>query len=350
MINTGNDSSIKYTFKDVYYDVEYNIVPIIINYDKASIVYNNFYYGFNDKYRTDNIRDVVTIFTSSLKIILNSIVLDSKYIEIIIMLVNYLFDKNFINFNDVKDFIDYNSVEENNIYSERLSISKTPLNFCNYILEMDSIKDLNINKVFKKVFVNRFLYTYDINIYYNYYVCLNSNVDKIDFYLQNINFLNGSILDKKNISTLDFYYTSQYIISQINYTYKSIFDYLDRLISYYSIYDDELKRRTEERKYSLLEERVDHTYIFIDRYNTLRNKTYTDIDFNKNLLSLKYKLLRVLYYNTDNDSDIYNENYKIPDNMNVLYIESSRILFDMDMFKYLNDTGFINTYKINSLL
>ena len=133
---------IKYRIKNCkFYSIKTNIVPVIIDYGKSHVVYNNIQYGIVNLYNANKIQDIITIMISSLYLISVKQNINSGFdMTVLIKFSNFLGNSkytNYKNFETIKEikFFTKNAKKYSNILSDdKGEITKlTCLDFINYI-------------------------------------------------------------------------------------------------------------------------------------------------------------------------------------------------------------------------
>ena len=178
--------------------IETNMIPVIIDYGKSHVIYENFHYGIINMYNFSTIRDILSILITSIY----QIVIDKKLerndfcnlLKLSNFISNTKFCKNiFKNSKDIKDFFHNAKKYSNLITMDKFELENyTPMDLFDYILKMNydfkisypiyynSYMNIgNENQVFDYILANTF--DEKIESYINIFKkILNININKID--------------------------------------------------------------------------------------------------------------------------------------------------------------------------
>jgi hypothetical protein len=152
-------------FEKISYKVESNVIPVLIDYGKSHVVFDNFHYGFIKPFTVSTIQDILTILLSSILVILNNHILDKENVNKILHLSNFISNtryrrNNFTNINELKNFISIESKFSNIIESNKYELEKrNPVHFYEYISSLTlSSKNFNYNiqKKTEKIYFNKY--------------------------------------------------------------------------------------------------------------------------------------------------------------------------------------------------
>jgi len=137
--------------------IKTNIIPIIIDYGKSHAVFKNEKYGFINMYKKSTIQDVLTIIISSIyKLLLNdksSNKLSKKDKVVIVELCNFFTNTKYkkVAFKHVGEILHF--LHTHHSFAEIISSDKyeleqkTPIDFINYIMNIEDISDYEIKIV-----------------------------------------------------------------------------------------------------------------------------------------------------------------------------------------------------------
>ena len=137
--------------------IKTNIIPIIIDYGKSHAVFKNEKYGFINMYNKSTIQDVLTIIISSIyKLLLNdksSNKLSKKDKSVIVNLCNFFTNTKYkrVSFKHVGEILHFLHTHHSFadiISSDKYELEqKTPIDFINYIMNIEDISDYEIKIV-----------------------------------------------------------------------------------------------------------------------------------------------------------------------------------------------------------
>lgn len=122
--------------------LETNIIPVIIDYGKSHVIYENFHYGIINMYKFSTITDVLSILITSIYQIIIDKKLEKNDFCNLIKLSNFIsntkFCKNtFKNSKDIKDFFHNAKKYSNLINTDKFELEKyTPVDLFEYILKL----------------------------------------------------------------------------------------------------------------------------------------------------------------------------------------------------------------------
>ena len=130
---------IKYALKmNQILEFETDIIPVIIDFGKSHIIYDNTHYGFTQMYKFSTIHDIVTLISNSLNTLLSKKdFFDNK--DDILALANFMTGndyrmRKFTRTDDLKNFLEKSRRYFTMLYSDKHQLeNKTPYDFIKYI-------------------------------------------------------------------------------------------------------------------------------------------------------------------------------------------------------------------------
>jgi hypothetical protein len=125
------------------YRVKTNIIPVIIDYGKSHVIYNQEHHGFVNMYKVSTIQDIISVILTSLDTIIK-FSLTKNDTSNVVKLANFLSRTKYRNrpfvesgpkgVSDIDYFISRAKKYEELIYSDKYELEeKTPIDFVNYI-------------------------------------------------------------------------------------------------------------------------------------------------------------------------------------------------------------------------
>ena len=134
--------------------IKTNIIPVIIDYGKSHVVFNNEKYGFINMYKKSTIQDILTIVISSLyKLLLNDKStgkLSKRDKTVIVTLSNFFTNTKykkvaFKHIGEILHFLHMHHSFAEIISSDKYELEqKTPVDFINYIMNIQEISEYDI--------------------------------------------------------------------------------------------------------------------------------------------------------------------------------------------------------------
>ena len=138
------------TLQKIEYKINYNktvairttIIPIIIDYGKSHIVYDNVHHGFTNKFKMSTIQDVISLLLSSVSQIISKVKLNQKDFRSLIFISNFISKttycpEEFKNANSIRTFFFQARKYTNLTYNSKHELEQyTPMNFVNHILKL----------------------------------------------------------------------------------------------------------------------------------------------------------------------------------------------------------------------
>lgn len=215
----------KITHEKVY-KIKTKVIPIIIDYGKSHVIYENKHHGFVNMYKFSTIFDILTLLTTSVyEIIVNKNLNKNDFMNFL-KLTNFIsntkyYNGSFKNSKDIKTFFYKTKKYSYLINSNKYELEDyTPLDFVNYILKnLNYNLDINIGNSYNPLMKNL-----DPVQIYNYILSTNNN-DRIESYL--LYFENILTIDLCDIqeNIIKIYFVEE-ILRIIKYTYDSFVKFL----------------------------------------------------------------------------------------------------------------------------
>jgi hypothetical protein len=282
--------------------VRTNIIPILIDYGKSSVIYNLEQYCFVNMYKYSTCQDIISILITSLYQILTEQNITKTDFFDILKIANFLsntgYRKNaFFNSREMKSFLrnakKYSNILNDNKYElEKLK----PMDLFKYLLD-------KFDK-YKYNFVNK---TFSVSSYMNksngeqifYYSLSDSNKDKIDSFISTLKTMKKSSLEDIEILLNDLY--AMYGKEK----YKSI---IKNVLTSATKYNAKIKNQTKEE--------------FMSKF-FVRN-----IFYNENIFTDEEKILKILKDNVDIVENIDNikKNYNNIDEKILMFVHINTLI------------------------
>uniref|UniRef100_A0A6C0CZL9 Protein kinase domain-containing protein n=1 Tax=viral metagenome TaxID=1070528 RepID=A0A6C0CZL9_9ZZZZ len=124
---------------DQIYRIKTNIIPVIIDFGKSHVIYNNEHHGFINMYKSSSIQDIVTLVVTSLTQILGEKHLNLTDIHTVLNISNFLTNtqyqrKTFKNIKELRSFLNMSHKYTELISQDKYELElRDPLDFINYI-------------------------------------------------------------------------------------------------------------------------------------------------------------------------------------------------------------------------
>ena len=166
-----------------------NVLPIIIDYGKSHVIYNNIHYGFVNMYNTSTIQDIISILLTSVFNIISRPNITNKEVDEIIIISNFLSGTKYRNnpflktgpkgISDVHFFFNNSKKYNNMVYSDKGELeNKTPLDFIRYIID-----NFNYNFDYKNIECPIFNIDNNNPFQVFQYILSNNEKERIDSYI-----------------------------------------------------------------------------------------------------------------------------------------------------------------------
>lgn len=336
--------------------VKTNIIPIIIDYGKSHVVYNDRHHGFINMFRTSSFQDIISILITSIKSITS---LNSNYNTELFILANSMSKTGFLqepikDLNDLNNFLFKNSTYTDQISSQKYELEqKLPIDFVNYIIKsftnysfpvtktrayisndignarqvFDYILSNNINDKINS-FTNIFSISLNCqlptipNLFLTYY-----SAQKI---YDNINSVKNIMIDfltENNITTKDYEDIADQTLNFISSVYNNLIDN--------NIYKTELfyNITTDFSKF-IVSPYTEETFLIPDNINTLISPLIID----------NFSIYKIII-----ESVILNNGqYQLSDQNKQFYMINFNTLLNTSSLIMQNNTANVNTLQIIS--
>ena len=139
------------TVQEIKYKIKYNkiitvrttIIPVIIDYGKSHVVYNNVHHGFVNRFKMSTIQDVISLLLSSVSQIISKVRLNQKDFQNLLFLSNFISNttycsEEFKNANSIRIFFFQARKYTNLTYHSKYELEQyTPMDFANHILKLN---------------------------------------------------------------------------------------------------------------------------------------------------------------------------------------------------------------------
>ena len=343
--------------------IKTNIMPVIIDYGKSSIVYNNKIYGYSQPYKLSKIQDIVSILVSSMSVMLEKQDINYKDITNIITLANYLKNTSYtnnLNFKRLKDIKIF--AKEKKKYSDMLFSDKgelesyNPIHFFEYIISIFPLKDNIIINSSTSKFINNIGYAEQV---VNYILAKNDK-ERIKSYKKFLIDFNKINVDKSRDLIYNYYKFQQNYINIVSV-------YLDFITNFK---EDSLVTKLYEKTIKLLEKKYKPLITNVKPITTI-NFYIPEYYLPINLFSIETfqdnkEILRILetYMNTypvissdykefknilDNvfdftSNDLLPDFLEMPEKFKKIYTNTNKKVLESDTICVINSTALVNTF------
>jgi hypothetical protein len=181
-----------YSFKDQIYTVDSFVLPILIDYDKSHVIYEEFHYGIIHPFKSSTFQDCFSIIINSIyEFCLRKI--NPYESSILLYIINFLTNTDFhslkiTNMKDLLDFLQTNKKYNELVYKNKCELEQlTPFDFLAHfenenikLSESISIQNIDGKKVKKdNLYINPLFY-YDMIISKNNHQDILNYLDKIE--------------------------------------------------------------------------------------------------------------------------------------------------------------------------
>lgn len=336
------------TLQKIEYKLSYNkvvtirttVIPIIIDYGKSHVVYNNVHHGFVNRFKMSTIQDVISLLLSSVSQIISKVTLNQKDFGSLIFISNFISKttycpNEFKNANSIRTFFFQARKYTNLIYYSKHELEQyTPLDFVNHILKLkqydfpyfiNKIGTINNSEITRQVFDYIYARTDDervesfinvLNRIKKYKVINIKNSIISRYYVQrlqhivNITTMNLTEFVKQNNLTVDIPVVTLAISNIPRHEDTSLINYnidgykFTEQIPYDEFTITSKTKRIELTKY--YENKYQQSYIdFIDILHTVK-LTKNDINLYNDILNIKPYNMVVNFTNKNTINFIYN--------------------------------------------
>lgn len=274
------NKKIVYQFRDYIFTVETNIIPIIIDYDKAHVIYNDkeygsCHYGIVNPFNSSLFQDCFCLIVNSLFEYCNTRNLSQKELDIIYYIINFMTNTEFHkkqinNYKELMDFLTTNKKYNEIVYKSKCDLeSFHPIDYYMYINKINIINNFNIQHVDGKKVIKQYEY---INPLFYYYMIISENNHKhIISYIDKIETQIKYIIEKFLVNYI-------YYIHSVNLIFKTLMN-LKQFIENYKNKKtpDEyfIQKRNIDRTILTLTTQINYKQIF-QEYGTCGHITETD--------------------------------------------------------------------------
>ena len=232
---------------DTVVRVRTDLIPVIIDYGKSHVVYNEIHHGFINMFNYSTIQDILTFLLTSMNTIFTNQYLDKNNLSQAFNILNKLSNTKyrrepFTNLKSVKEFISKNKKYSELIEKDKYDLEKyTPFDFFKSIMSIETFKEIMfVSGINSKIYKGNPLQVYN-------FILSNTIKDKIESYTSIFyNILVNKIPFPDNLFNL--YYSAQQItenLSDLDYDFKIFLD----------------KNNIKNKKYEKVSQ---NTYDFID--------------------------------------------------------------------------------------
>ena len=226
---------------EMVYRVRTNVIPVIIDYGKSHVIYNNEHYGLINLYKTSTIQDIVSILVTSISVILSHHHL--KDTRSILILSNFLGNSGYAP-NTIKTIHQLNSfLHTAKKFSNLISTDKgrledkTPLDLFNYI----QTKISSQSQISKVSFIAPTREGGNSRQVFDY-ILSGSPQERVDSYTNVFKRFIDSTNKPKPKSLLLSYYVAQTFLIQMQLVWKQLSEFLslqnklDEIVKYKPLY------------------------------------------------------------------------------------------------------------------
>ena len=348
---------IDYKIKDKVISIKTSIIPVIIDYGKSHVIYNNQHYGFINMFKFTKSMDMLSIFITSVYQLIKSQILTKDEFIVFLKLSNFISNTKYCSIKfksskDIKKFFysakKYTHLVNSNKYELEFY---TPINLFDYIINNLKYKhNIKYNNTF-----NSFMDIGNSSQIVNYifsttqedkiksYINIFKNIKKIDFKGVHPLFL-ISIIHKLKKNIIEVYeefnkFCSKEkikLIQKYNRQFKTTLEYLEELkIDYKNIYFD-----LNNVNFNLLNEVDDYDEnLFLDS-----NKMFLQLQKNndvKDHIDIDNLLLLIHLQNEVKDINLYSDT-----KINSKYFETKyKLILSLDKQNILNKIANINSLE-----
>lgn len=310
-----NEIEVEYEIEEnMFVKVKTNIIPILIDYGKSSMIYNYEQYCFVNMYKYSTCQDIISILVTSLYQVLTEQNITKTDFFDILKIANFLSNTGyrksaFYNSRDLKSFLrnakKYSNILNDNKYElEKLK----PIDLFNYLLEkFDKYRYNIICKSHSSIssFMNK---SNGVQVFY--YSLSENNKDKINSYILTLKSMKKSSIQEINLllNDLDAIYGKEKYKSIIKNVLSSASKYNAKNVKEHFCFDFDLRNInydenifTDEKKImKLLKDNID----IIQNLDKIKNIKYKNVDD---------KIIMIVFINTliQTAKNIYKENTEI---------------------------------------
>lgn len=341
---------------DNIYQIETKFIPVIVDYGKSHIIYDNRHYGFS-KNKFSSIQDIITILLEVLDELAET---KQPDINSMIKLANFIsgtgYRKNMFRptgangLSDIRYFLRTEKKYDRLLSSNKYELEKkSPINFVKYILD-----NFKLNFPIKKILNPTFRIDKGNTRQIYDYVISNDEDEKILSYINMFNRVSDCKLVNGDENVFFIYYVLQTIENNITSVYNSSGKYKDNnditkayknvLNILNDIYEKIIKREASTLEFNIPDVKLSldfdeniflspkNVYAIIEKY---KKYNITDIDYGEYRLIIETVL-------TNSSS------YKMTEKHKQFYIDNFADILRKDMLKIKIQDSDINTLRILS--
>lgn len=294
---------IVYQVKDLIFEVETDIIPVIVDYGRCHVIHDQKHYGTIDPFKMNVFQDCFCMLVSSVAEILDHRKHDQKTINTLIYMINFFsktdFQKEKIeNFKDLMNFLSKHKKYNEMIFGNKCGLeNKNPIELFFHLSTIEI--DIDIKQV---VYPDKASYNVPINnplFYYDIILGQDPSNDIFE-YLENIEMSYDQIL-----------YRSKNILSFIN-TCNTLTIGIQNVIEFLKKYQTYISDKNLEKICKRILEKISINYYtnFADKRKEIKTGYYTINDklitgmYNVNTFSIPEKILTIM----QGDFDLKNTN------------------------------------------
>ena len=322
--------------------VNTHIIPVIIDYGKSHVIYNNTHHGFINMFQTSTVQDILSLLLNSVSQIITKKRISPKDFSSLVFLSNFISGTTYrkSSFNNAESIITFffqSRKYTNLIYHPKYELERfSPIDLFNYIMNLDNKYRFPIHIMSE--YSNQ---TDDYNTRQVFdYIYANTDRDKIETFFDVFTRVNQSTVPQPDNMILSYY--------SIQSLYNSLSNVKDNLISYTSNKNIDIKldviNNTIEcieklyKQHLQVRETSEFDYTFdVSNYQTLEVTPYNNITVlsKKKVSQLieNYQNIRYKDYHTYIDilHTIFNHNgkYKLDKRLRSFYTTKFKTLLDV---------------------
>ena len=332
------------------YRVTTRVIPVIIDYGKSHVVYNNKHYGRVNMFKMNSIQDTIHVLYVSLFTVLQRFDF-KKYEQKIISLINFISgtkyrEKPFTSLGEIKHFLFSNKKYSNLIKDDKNDLkNNTPIDFVKYLYRN------NLIKVFKTEKVEYTLNTSNPLQIYNF-TFATTDEERIKSFTDIFHKIIDCKLPKIENKLLA-YYTVYSIKNNLLMVYKSLVKFINSIPNvdtnvdkYTALYQKTIDYIVRKYRKVLSLENQPFIYSLPEKYNPSYNESIFLVPTKVyNLLKSGEKSQDVTVYKEIIENILCDNIYQIPDDMKKFYLQSLSKLLEIDSFKVKKSCANYHTLK-----
>tara|TARA_A100001011_G_scaffold382775_1_gene453090 strand:- start:1603 stop:4917 length:3315 start_codon:yes stop_codon:yes gene_type:complete len=342
-------------YKEIY-NVKTSFIPVIIDYGKSHIIYDDQHHGFINMFKVSTIQDVLTLLIKSVSQILSHTLHPQEFKDIKFLL-NFISGnkyrmQKFENSFQMKEFLNSSKQYSDLITSNKYELeSKTPLDLVKYILKLTKNYPILNSVILSSKNYNNLMNHSNSTQVFNY-ILSTSVEEKINTYLQVfVNLKTCSIPLPENLFFL--YYVAQTLEHNINSVYSNLQNFL-KIINKNTKEYDKIYRNTLKYIWKVYKEKINSNEHTIVNYKLNINNQLLSSEYSIDTFLVPEKILYLLhksykYTNLNDYKDIIeivllnNGLYKLNEKDKNYYIDNFKKLLEYNSISMLNNTANYNT-------